>query len=428
MESGALMGPVAYLTSEYPKVSHTFIQREVEGVRAAGTAVVTCSVRAPLAEYLTGPEEEAAHSQTFYILSRAKNPLRLIGDHLSALLSAPGRYFRAFGLAFRTVPPGAKALLWQLFYFAEAGVLVRHLRRENARHLHAHFANSGCSVAMIASEMSGIPFSFTMHGPTEFFEAHHWRLDQKVARARFVSCISHFCRSQLMLFSDQAHWPKLHIVHCGIDPALYDHPRGAPGKRLLFVGRLAGVKGAPLVLDAVAALLSKHPDIRLTFIGDGPERPDLEEQARKLGVADISDFAGYKSQADVASYLSDADTFVLPSFAEGLPVVLMEALASQVPVVTTRIAGVAELVVDGENGYLVPAGDVDRLTQRLDELLGDPELRQRMGRAGRDAVVSDFNTLDEAARLAGLFEDYAADRTPDAVRAPLVEGNRGTGE
>ncbi|MEM8561232.1 MAG: glycosyltransferase [Pseudomonadota bacterium] len=403
-------GPIAYLTSEYPKVSHTFIQREVEGVRATGLEVITCSIRKPRPADLTGPEEEAAYDDTFYLLKTAKNPIRLISDHMKALTTAPRGYFRALWLAFRTAPPGAKALLWQLFYFAEAAVLVGHLKSKGAGHLHTHFANSGCSVAMLASEMSGISFSFTMHGPDEFFEAERWRLDEKVARAQFVSCISHFCRSQLMLFAGQAHWSKLHIIHCGIDPERYDRPRSSPGKNLLFVGRLSGVKGAPILLDAIAILIPKHPELQLTFVGDGPERPALEAQASEAGIDAHVSFAGFQSQDVVADYLSRTDIFVLPSFAEGLPVVLMEALASQVPVVTTHIAGVSELVEDGVNGYLIPPSDIKSLVNCLEGMLLNTTAHAKMGVAGRAKVSNEFNIKTETIRLAELLKIYS--KTP----------------
>lgn len=420
---GLPSGPIAYLTSEYPKVSHTFIQREVAGVRANGMDVITCSVRQPSAGDLSGPEEEAAFEDTFYILATAKNPLTLIGAHLGFLVNSPGRYFKALALAWRTSAPGFRALLYQLFYFAEAGILAQHLQREGAVHLHTHFANSGCSVAMLTSEMSGIPFSFMMHGPAEFFETDRWRLDEKVARARFVTCISHFCRSQLMLFSDKAHWQKLHIQHCALDPDFYDRTDNdrPVGKHLLFIGRLSGVKGAPILLEAVAALQADHPDIHLTFVGDGPERPELEAKTDTLGLRDAVTFAGFRSQGEVADYLAETDIFALPSFAEGVPVVLMEAMASRVPVVTTRIAGIAELVENGVSGYLVPPGDVESLVDRLNELLGDSENRGRMGEAGRQMVIAEFNIRTETARLSGLFKAYRSGAVPTDIRAPLPE-------
>lgn len=393
-------GRIAYLTGEYPKVSHTFIQREVAALRAHGADILTCTVRRANPADVVGADQKAEEAATFCILGAARAPHRLIGAHLSALLRTPKRWFSALGLAWRTRPPGAKALLYQLFYFVEAGVLAAHLRKMQVVHLHNHFGNSSCSVAMLCSELSGIPFSFTEHGPAIFFEPMHWRIDEKIARARFVVSISHFCRSQLMLFSDQAHWDKISIVHCGVQPENYGRtPRENFGKRVLFVGRLAAVKGVPLLLDAFASIAAKHPDAQLTIVGDGEDRDRLEAQARTLEVADAVDFVGYQPQDAVASFLEEADMLVLPSFAEGVPVVLMEAMASRIPVIASRVAGVPELVQDGVVGFVIPPGDVETLSERMDQLLSDPDLCQRMGETGREIVSREFSIDHEGAWL-----------------------------
>jgi glycosyltransferase involved in cell wall biosynthesis len=397
-------GPIAYLTGDYPKVSHTFILREVESLRAAGLSVITCSIRKPQASEFKGQEELQALSETFYVVSAARNPLRLLAAHGALLLRSPGRWFSTARLAFRTRAPGLKAVLWQVFYFLEAGVLARHLQAQRARHLHNHFGNSSCSVAMLTAELSGIPFSFTEHGPAIFFEVDRWALGEKVARARFVIAISHFCRSQLMLFSDISHWDKIAIVHCGVTPAAYGRkPREAFGKRIIFVGRLDPVKGAPLLVSAMARVLKDHPDARLTLVGDGPARAPAEAQAKDLGIAHAVTFAGFQSQGAVADLLEASDVLVLPSFAEGVPVVLMEAMASRIPVIASRVAGVQELVEDGVSGFTVPPGDIETLARRLAELLGNPELAARMGRAGRMTVERDFDITAEGAWLAEIF-------------------------
>ena len=400
---------LAYLTGEYPAVSHTFILREVEALRARGVAVETCSIRRTGPEHHRGPAEKEAARTTFHVLSATANLATLLRAGFAALRS-PGRFFRAFGLALRTSPPGPRALLWQLFYFAEALVLARHLRARGITHLHNHFGNSSCSVAMLTSAISGIPFSYTMHGPAIFFEPRIWRIDEKIARATFVACISHFCRSQGMIFSDPIHWPKLRIVHCGINPARYGTvPRETPGKRILFVGRLAAVKGVPVLLDAFARVLKDHPDAELTLVGDGPERPRIEARARALGCDHAVRFAGYLSQDEVTAELARADLFALPSFAEGVPVVLMEAMASRLPVVATRLAGIPELVEDGVSGRVVPPGDSAALAAALAELLSDPDLRARMGTAGRAKVEAEYDMAGEAARLAVLFRGAAGE-------------------
>ena len=397
---------IAYLTGEYPRATDTFIQREVAALRALGWEIETCSIRRTGAEHLVGDEQRSEQARTFHVLNAAKNPLRLTRAKLRALRN-PARYFRAFALAWRTAPKGIKGRLWQMFYFAEALMLAEHLERHGVTHLHNHIAKASCTVAMLTSELTGIPYSFTLHGPDIFFEPLHWRLDEKIARARFVACISEFCRSQAMVFSDRAHWGKLHIVHCGVDPGRYDPaPReGAP--HLLFVGRLAAVKGVPVLFEALQRL--DIPGLRVTLIGDGPERAGLEREVAERGLSDVVEFAGYRNQTEVAEALREADALVLPSFAEGVPVVLMEAMASARPVVTTRIAGVPELVEHGVSGRLVPPGDVEALAEALREVLCDAGLRARMGAAGRAKVCAEFDIAREAAWLSRLLESYVSE-------------------
>lgn len=397
--------PIAYLTGEYPRATDTFIQREIMALRDQGMRVETCSIRTTGTEHHVGPEQQAEFKNTFYVLTAAKSPLRLIRCHLKAITQAPGRYFSALRLALGTRPAGMKGLVYQLFYFAEAAVLADHLKRQNVRHLHNHIATATCTVAMLTSKISGIPFSFTIHGPDIFFEPKHWRIDAKIREARFVACISDFCRSQCMIFSDQSHWDKLEIIHCGIDPQKYQtqNTRSKLGPHLVFVGRLAGVKGVPVLLESLAELVQEIPELRVALIGDGPERADLERRARDLGLAEVVTFAGYRSQAEVALTLAEADMLVLPSFAEGVPVTLMEAMASGLPVLATRVGGISELVEDGISGFLVPPGNVEALTARLRNLLTDQKLRECMGEAGRKKVSADFNQEIEANRLAQLI-------------------------
>jgi len=396
---------IAYITGEYPRATDTFILREVQELRKLGLDVVTCSVRTTGPEHHVGPEQRAEAAATFKLLDAAKNPMRLIKAHLRALRQ-PGRYFGALRLALRTSPPGLRNTLYQLFYFAEAAVLADHLRDAGVTHLHNHIAKSSCTVAMITSAMSGIPYSFSLHGPDIFFEPHHWRLDAKIETASFVACISHFCRSQAMVFSQPDHWDKLRIIHCGVDPDRYAKGARPDRPTLLFVGRLAGVKGVPVLFEALQTVVQDHPDLQLRLIGDGPERAKLEATAKDMGLAENLEFCGYQSQAAVAEALATTDVFVLPSFAEGVPVVLMEAMASEVPVVTSRVAGVPELVVDGQSGLLLPPGAPDALAAALSRLLADPDLRSQMGKMGRAKVVAEFASATEAAKLKQLFEDY----------------------
>jgi glycosyltransferase involved in cell wall biosynthesis len=398
-------GPIAYLTGEYPAVSHTFILREVEALRKHGADVITCSIRETNPDQHLGKAEKDAFSTTFYVLTHAKKPIRLLRDHASMIFKSPRRYFKAMNLAIKTRSPGLKSLVYQFFYFAEAVVLSQYLQSKNVRHLHNHFGDSSCTVAMLANTLTEIPFSFTMHGPTEFFEIDRWYLGEKVARAAFVSCISHFCRSQVMAFSDPAHWPRLRIVHCGIDPSLYGKTSKKHGKELLFVGRLAAVKGVPILIEAYAEILKKHPDARLTLIGDGPERYKVEALIDKFELQNKICLTGYLNQKEVAKRLSESDVFILPSFAEGVPVVLMEAMASGIPVVTTQIAGISELVEDGKSGFVTRPGDAEMLSLRILELLRKPKMCEQMGKVGRETVIHEYDSMKEAHWLLELIEN-----------------------
>lgn len=405
---------LAYLTGEYPRASDTFIQREVAALRVLGHEVETCSIRTTGTEHLVGPEQRAEHQRTFKVLEAARQPLRLIASHLR-WMRRPGRYLSALKLAWTTAPKGLRGRLCNLIYFLEAGVLAAHLQDQGVTHLHNHIAKASCTVAMLVNALSGLPYSFTIHGPDIFFEPLHWRIDEKARRATFVSCISDFCRSQVMAFTDHEVWHKLHIVHCGVDPERYGKAWHS-GTRLLFVGRLAPVKGGRVLLRAVAQLRQIHPDVTLRIIGDGPDRAMLEALSQQLGLSDCVSFLGYQNQDAVAQALLETDLFVLPSFAEGVPVVLMEAMASGVPVVTTRIAGVPELVEHGEMGWLVQPGDVAVLAQALDRGFQDAPERQAMGEMGRERVERDFNIHHEAAWLSRLICGYQDGMPPQGKR------------
>ncbi|MEL6208585.1 MAG: glycosyltransferase family 4 protein, partial [Pseudomonadota bacterium] len=304
---------------------------------------------------------------------------------------------RAWGLR----APGMKAALYQLFYFVEATILADFVAERGITRLHNHFAGPSASVTMLAARLADIPYSFTLHGPADLAEPARWKLGEKIAEADFVACISHYARSQAMLHSAPAHWDRLRIIHCGVSPELYDRPRSAQeaGTHLVFVGRLAPVKGLRVLIAALIA--AENPDIRLTIVGDGSERAALEAMAAPLG--ERCNFTGYQSQEEVAQILASAQAFILPSFAEGVPVVLMEALAAGLPVVATRITGVPELVAHGETGLLVTPGDPAALAAALEDLAARPDHGASMGAAGRDVVRAEFNIAIEAARLAQLF-------------------------
>ncbi|MET4389877.1 colanic acid/amylovoran biosynthesis glycosyltransferase [Bradyrhizobium sp. F1.4.3] len=395
---------LAYLTGQYPRATDTFIQREVATLRDLGYHVQTFSVRKPPGRDSGGLDTAAERNATLYLLP----PSNLLRAHLLQFVASPKRYMSALALAVKTGPAGLAAKARQFAYFAEAGILAKLMKDHSLVHLHNHLADSSCSVAALAAQIGGFTFSFTIHGPAEFYEPNLWWIDEKVRRALFVNCISHFCRSQAMVFSPADCWEKLRIVHCGVDPALFKvKSHVGRGERLLFVGRLAAAKGLPILLEAIARI----DGVTLNIAGDGPERHMLEQTARTLGLWERVKFLGYQSQEQVRELLKESDLFVLSSFAEGVPVVLMEAMAAGVPVIATRIAGIPELVENGSNGSLVSPGDVDSTVDAVRRLLDDPDLRNSFASAGRETIERDFNIRKEASWLATILASAFAGRS-----------------
>lgn len=413
-------GRVAYLTGEYPRATDTWMQREVASLRRQGTEVDFFAVRRPGDEHMVGPEQRAERERTTYLYPMLR-PGPLLRAHLGLLIRSPRRYLTGLALQWRTRRPGLRGSLYQLIYFLEAGLLAKEIRSRGIGHLHNHLGDSSATVAMLAAHLGGFGYSLTLHGPGIFFEPHTWRLDEKLARCEFCACISYFCRSQAAIFAPPERHDRLHIVHCGVDPSVLEPVvhRGE-GTRLLFVARLAELKGLSVLLEAIQQVAARFGATELTVVGDGPERARFEALTAELGLEKSVTFAGYRSQAEVAAHLAETDVFVLPSYAEGVPVTLMEALGSGVPVVATQVGGVSELVEHEGNGFIVRPGDVDELADRLIQLVGDAELRARFGAAGRQLVLTDFDNDTEAARLATLFA-AAGDggRLPVALRPEL---------
>lgn len=408
---------VLYFAAEYPRATDTFIQREIASVRSAGLDVESSAIRRPGDEHMVGEEQRSERDRTQYMLPASFG--RLIGAHARLVGRRPKGYLRSIRLAHDTKRHGLRGGLYQLFYFAEAGLLADRIRREGFDHLHSHLADVSTSVAMLAASLADVPFSFTLHGPGVFFDANVWRLDEKIERAAFVSCISWFARSQAQLLSAVESAEKLHIIHCGVDPSRYSqHSMGSSGGqsgdelRLVFVARLDHVKGVGELLEAVAELAPEHPGLRLDLAGDGPDRGVYERLTRRLGIEHLVTFHGYVNQTEVAALLAAADVYVLPSFAEGVPVGLMEAQASGLPVVATQVGGVSELVGDDVTGFVCRPGDRRQLADRIALLVSNPDVRERMGSAGRARVESEFDSTTEGHRLVRLF--LAVDGDPIA--------------
>jgi glycosyltransferase involved in cell wall biosynthesis len=400
---------LAYVVSRYPFVSHVFILREVLALRRAGVEVETFSIRRPGAEHVLSAADRDAAATTHVIVP--PRPLALLAAHAAALLRSPARYLATLALALRLRGRGSRAALWQVFYFGEAALMWRACRRAGIRHIHAHHANVASDVALLASRLGGPDWSwsFTMHGSTEFFDVREHRLRQKVELAGFVVCVSHHGRSQLMGLVEPTHWDKLRVVRCGVDVSAFsprpDGDRGSGPFEVLTVGRVDPVKGQPLLVEAVAELQRRGVDARLTIVGDGAGLGDLRALAARLGVDGRVHFPGAVGQDEIRAYYERASAFALPSFAEGLPVVLIEAMACGLPVVASRITGIPELVEEGVSGLLITPARGDELADALASLAADPERCAAMGRAGRAKVVGEFDIERTTEELVALFRE-----------------------
>lgn len=401
---------ISYFTSSYPRATDTFIQREVVGLREARHEVFTSALRQPEGSNNVSELIRSEREKTIYLLPA--KPLVLIKVNIVALFKAPVTYLKTLWLAIKTRKPGIKGILYQFFYFQEALLLSRYLTEHKIQHIHNHFGDNSGMVTMLASQLSGVGYSITFHGPHIFFEPTLLALKEKVKFAKFIVCISNYCRSQIMLFSNADDWHKLHIVHCGVDVEAYSV--GEPVAKilsndefkLLYVGRLAAEKGVPVLLNSLIALKNEGYHFHLTLLGDGPERADLENKVRKHGLQENVHFGGFASQETVRKTLQNSDVFILPSFAEGVPVSLMEAMACGVPVIGTNVGGVTELIQHGISGLVVSPSDELSLKHAIANYIENEQLRENVKREARKTIEAQFNLNLEIAKLGKLIEKY----------------------
>ncbi|MGD0097339.1 MAG: glycosyltransferase family 4 protein [Terracidiphilus sp.] len=400
-----------YLLSRYPAVSHTFFLNEIRNLRERGFTVETASINDPdrLRSAMPAIEVEEAE-KTFYI--KSAGALRAAAIAAKTLLFRPAVFLRGLAVSFRLGGWNPSATVYALFYFAEAMILGDWMRARGHRHLHIHFCGPVATVGMIAAVAWGFSYSLTVHGPDEFYDVEKFYLRQKVEGAKFIVCISDFCRSQLMRTVAPEHWEKMHVVRLGVDLNVFFPVRALPRPdhlvEVLCVGRLVPSKGQLILLRAYAILRAKGCPIRVRLVGDGPDRGQLEQFAQRENLPVI--FEGAKSHDETRQLLGQAEIFALASFAEGVPVALMEAMAMEVPCVSTTIAGIPELIRNGLDGLLVPASSAEQLAAALERLAVDAQLRQSLGLAGRKRVNDLFNLPENARLLASVFLENASNR------------------
>lgn len=396
---------VAYFINRYPVASHTFIRREIQAVERQGVEVLRIALRGWDDQDL-GPEDKAEQGLTRYVLRAGVLPL--LGAMLATLCGRPRQFLSALALAVRMSRRSERSLPFHLAYLAEACVLARWAREQGASHVHAHFGTNSAEIAMLSAELGGPPYSFTAHGSETVDCAEYQGFEEKIGRARFVVSVCQYGRSQLFRRVRHGDWHKIRIVHCGIEPAFHaDAPVGDPlADRIVCVGRLCNQKGQQLLLDALRRLAAKGLKPELVLAGDGEMRAVIERLIDAHGMREQVRITGWIGSGQVRDEILAARVLVLPSFSEGLPVVLMEAMALRRPVISTFVGGIPELVQPGVNGWLVHAGSVESLAGALEEALRcEPARLAAMGEAARTRVLEQHDIDTEATKLARLFVD-----------------------
>lgn len=394
---------IAYLINQYPAVSHSFIRREIHALERQGFEVMRISLRGwDLA--LVDPQDKRERERTLYVLAEGVTSLVLAS--LRAILTRPIRFMRALGLACRMGYRAERPLPIHLAYLAEACRIELWLRKAEVRHLHAHFGTNSAEVAMLVHELGGPPWSFTVHGPTEFEKPRFIGLAEKIRRCSFVVAVSSFGSSQLRRFVEHQQWSKIQIVHCGLDADFLAALAGPPSvaKRLVCVGRLCEQKGQLLLVEAASRLVTQGIEFELVLAGDGEMRGEIEAMIARQRLQKHVRITGWISGNQVRDEILSARALVLPSFAEGLPVVIMEAMALRRPVISTFVAGIPELVTPSKDGWLVPAGDLEALIESMRVCLAAPtDVLTRMGDTARERVAANHDVDKEALKLGALF-------------------------
>ena len=395
---------IAYLINQYPKVSHSFIRREIVALEQQGWDVDRIAIRGWNLD-LVDAGDLAERKRTRYVL---QDGLALVFWSLVRMaLTRPVQFLRAFSLTWHMGRRSDRPFRVHFAYLAEACRIVPWLRERSVQHLHAHFGTNSAEVAMLAAELGGPPWSFTVHGPEEFDRKLVIGLAEKVRRCNFVVAISSFGRANLYRLVDHHLWPKIQVVHCGLDAEFSDaRSRVNPlNRRFVCVGRLCEQKGQLLLLESTRRIFSKGINLELVLAGDGDMRRVLEDFVTRHNLGGIVRITGWISGEQVQEEIASSRALVLPSFAEGLPVVIMEAMALERPVISTFVAGIPELVRDGKDGWLIPAGDVDALVETMEQCLATPDTSiLAMGAAARTRVIERHSIECEAAKLSALFK------------------------
>jgi glycosyltransferase involved in cell wall biosynthesis len=403
---------LAYLINQYPQPSHSFIRREIAALEALGVPVSRHTLRGypgPLPD----PADQAERENAFVVLDQGV--ISILSSILWAFVTRPGHAARALRAALNSGWEPSRGVSVRLAYFAEACFLARRFAEQSITHLHAHFGTNSTAVAMLVRLLGGPPYSFTAHGPEEFDRTETLGLGEKIHHSAFAVAISDFGRSQLYRWARTSDWHKIQIIHCGVDQAFLESAlTPVPAvPRLLCIGRLSEQKGQLTLIEAAALLAKTVPDFELLLVGDGPMRGDIEGAIAGYDLSRNVRLLGWKSGPEIRDLLLSSRAMVLPSFAEGLPVVIMESLALGRPVISTAVMGIPDLVHPQQTGWLVPPANPEALARAMKECLAtDPIRLTEMGSSGRLLVEQHHTALREAERLLGLIRSAEGKEAP----------------
>lgn len=413
---------IAYLVNQYPKTSHSFIRREIAALEELGVCVARFSIRA--VTDLVDESDLAEQKRTTVILHVGF--VGLLAAVAAALIRHPQAFLRTFHKAVRLGYGSDRGVLYHLIYLAEACVLLGHLKRHGLTHVHAHFGTNSTTVALLCHHLGGTSYSFTVHGPEEFDKPLALRLPEKIECAGFVIAISEFGRSQLYRWCPHSCWSRIHVVHCGLDAQWLIEPSVGVSNspRFVCIGRLCEQKGQLLLVEAAARLVSGGDKIECVLVGDGEMRRDIERLVDRYQLREHVRITGWVSNASVKEELINSRALVLASFAEGIPVAVMEAMALGRPVVSTYVSGIPELVESGRTGWLCPAGALEPLVQAIREVIYcSPQELDKMGRAGWSRVREQHDAMREAQKLIELFANHK--KRSDGHNTILDQGAKG---
>ncbi len=394
---------VAYLVNQYPQVSHTFIRREILAIERLGVKVERFALRGWDADTVD-PADTVEKLRTRHVLEHGFLPpgwalLRSLVRRPKATLRV---VLEALEMSRRSIRPWPYHLVW----LAHACLILEWIAHRGVRHIHAHFGTNSTDVVYLMRLLGGPEYSFTVHGADESDDAKSLNLDRKVGGAKFVAVSNSFTRGQLLRHVDPADWNKIKVIHCGLEQSFLSQeaPDLPTSPVLLCIGRLSTEKGHFILIDAFARLVARHPHVRLVLAGDGGLRSPLELRIARLGLNGRVTVTGWVSGQQVLDLIAASTILVQPSLMEGLPVAIMEAMAQHRPVIATYVAGIPELVLPGQTGWLVPPGETDRLAEAMDQAISLPlsEL-QAIGERGAARVRERHDIDDIAAQLTRLF-------------------------